>query len=72
MGNANDNMQKLDIQINDNTVGVALVVSNDYKPSKLTLNTQGDSDKMEQLFEEFGYVVYKKCNLSKECFFVIL
>jgi len=60
-------MEKLNIQINHNTVGVALVVSNDYKPlgPDFELNTHGDSDTMEQLFKKFGYDVHKIRNLSK-------
>jgi len=46
-------MEKLNIQISPNTVGVALLVSNDYKLSKPMFELRGthkDSDKMEQLF----------------------
>ena len=53
------------------TVGLALLVSNDYT----TLGTDRelsfihkDADSMEQLFVEFGYIVYRKKNVSSEEF----
>lgn len=61
----------MDIQIDSSTVGVALVVSNDYKTlgGKMKLNsTHIDSDNIEQVFKEFGYVVYKMRNVTKKKF----
>ena len=48
-------------------VGVALLVSNDYATlgaiEELSF-THKDADSMEQLFMEFGYIVYRKKNVS--------
>ena len=63
--------EELDIEIHTDTVGVALLVSNDY--TTLGTNeelsfTHKDADSMEQLFKEFGYIVYRKKNVSSEEF----
>ena len=52
-------------------MGVALLVSNDYTTlgtSEELSFTHRDADSMEQLFVEFGYVVYRKKNISSEEF----
>ena len=61
----------IEIAVDDTTVGVALLISNDYiKPeisedSHLPL-THREADELGKLFEEFGYVVYKRKNVSKQ------
>ena len=55
----------MEIRIGVNTVGVALLVSNDYKGRKDELRfVHKDTDNMEQLFKGFGYAVYRKKNVS--------
>lgn len=54
--------------VDESTVGVALLISNDYvntaeKPLK---SIHQEADKLGKLFEEFGYVVYKRRNVSKQ------
>lgn len=58
-------------RIGCNTVGVALLVYNDYK----TLGTEAelqfthiDAHQMEGVFKEFGYVVYRKQNICEKDF----
>ena len=53
--------------MNTDTVGMALLVSNDY--TTLGTNeelsfTHKDADNMEQLFMDFGYIVCRKKNIS--------
>ena len=63
-----EEFKKLDIEIDRNTVGVALLVSNDY--STLGTNeelsfTHRDADNLEQLLKnKFDYIVYRKKNIS--------
>ena len=61
----------MDIEVDANTVGVALLVSNDYatlrKEDKLRF-THTDTDNMAQLFKEFTYAVYRKKNVSTDEF----
>ena len=62
-----EEFQKLDIEIHTDTVGVALLVSNDYTTlgaDRELSFTHKDADSMEQLFVEFGYIVYRKKNVS--------
>ena len=62
---------EMDIRINSNTVGVALLVSNDYKTTtsaKYVPFTDTDTDDLEQIFLEFTYAVYRKKNVSNEEF----
>jgi len=58
----------MDVQVDSDAVGVALLVSNDYKilPKKYQLNfTHTDTDKLKQLFKnQFSYVVCRKKNVS--------
>ena len=56
-----------DPEIDNNTVGVALLVSNDYESLPKVGNLSSihqDADKLGELFKIFGYVVYKIQNIS--------
>ena len=58
-------------RIRHNSVGVALLVSNDYKTLGKDAelgSTHSDAFKMEEVFEEFGYVVYRMQNIRSEDF----
>ena len=68
----------MEIQINENTVGVGLLVSNDYDPKcwnevngkhpgKLIF-THKDVENLAPLFEDFAYAVYRKKNVTRERF----
>ena len=58
----------MDICIDQNVVGVALLVSNSYEGEKNLPFTHDDTNAMEETFKGFGYQVYKKQNLSYEDF----
>ena len=61
-----------EVKINVKAVGVALLVSNDYKTSTsppLSF-THTDTENMEQVLKHFGYDVYRKKNLSDSEFLV--
>lgn len=51
----------MEIQISANTVGVALLVSNDYKGLK---GVHKEAANLEQMFKVFSYAVYRVENLS--------
>lgn len=51
----------MEIQISANTVGVALLVSNDYKGPK---GVHKEAANLEQMFKRFSYAVYRRENLS--------
>lgn len=56
-----------EIEVDDSTVGVALLVSNDYQSLKgatCLSSVHQDTDKLEELFKQYGYAVYKRKNLS--------
>ena len=59
--------EQIDIQLDSNSVGIALLVSNDYKGlntvSELSF-THKDADNLEEMFKEFTYVVCRKKNVS--------
>ena len=62
---------KIDINKLKSTIGVALLVSNDYKglnKDKVThlSATHQDADDLEALFNEFTYTVYNKKNITAE------
>ena len=62
-----EKFKELNIEIDRNTVGVALLVSNDYTTlgkNRELCSTHKNADNLEQLFEEFGYIVYRKKNVS--------
>ena len=64
-------VRKMDIQIDAYTVGVALLVSNDYTPVKRVddlLFTHTDVDSMEKILKEFTYAVYRIKNASSDKF----
>ena len=57
----------MEIRIGANNVGVALLVSNDYKGRrdiKELSSVHKDAASLEQVFKRFGYAVYRKENLS--------
>ena len=57
----------MDIRIDGNTVGVALLVSNDYKTVREVSDlpfTHTDTKNMEQVLKEFTYAVYRIKNVS--------
>lgn len=58
----------IDISVDDSTVGVALLVFNDYASlpgrTKRLVGVYQDADKLEEQFKKFGYVVYKRKNVS--------
>ena len=68
----------MEIQINENTVGVALLVSNDYDPKYWNevngkhlgelFFTHKDVENLALLFEDFAYAVYRKKNVTRERF----
>ena len=61
-----------EVKIDVKAVGVALLVSNDYKTSTsppLSF-THTDTENMEQVLKHFGYDVYRKKNLSDSEFLV--
>ena len=62
----------MDIKVDNNSVGVALLVSNDYTSPLSTQKglrfTHTDTDNLAQLFKEFTYAVYRKKNVSVEEF----
>lgn len=61
----------MDIVIDANTVGVALLVSNDYTTLKTVAGlrfTHADTDNLARLFKEFTYAVYVKKNVSTKEF----
>ena len=55
----------MEIQIGVNMVGVALLVSNDYKGQKKPLPfVHKDADNLERVFKQFSYTVYRKRNVT--------
>ena len=59
----------MNIEVDANTVGVALLVSNDYTTLKTVGSlsfTHRDTDNLVQLFKEFTYAVYRRKNVSAE------
>lgn len=63
--------KEFNIEMHTGTVGVALLVSNDYTTLGTTEElsfTHKVADSMEQLFMEFGYIVYRKKNVSSKEF----
>lgn len=61
------------VKIDNATVGVALLVSNDYRNAKdvrwhFDENIHEDADKLEELLKNLGYVVYKRKNVDKSDF----
>ena len=61
----------MDIQIDGNTIGVALLVSNDYETFKKVSDlpfTHADIKNMEQLLKEFTYAVFWIKNASTDQF----
>ena len=56
-----------EIEVDYSTVGVALLVSNDYKSLKgaqWLSSVHQDTDKLGRFFKQYGYAVYKKKNVS--------
>ena len=63
--------RKMDIQIDGNNVGVALLVSNDYKTTKEASDlwsTHTDAKNMEKVMEVFSYAVFWIKNVSTDEF----
>ena len=58
----------LEIQIDRHTVGVALLVSNDYKGLSELPFVHEDTDHMERMFKTLCYAVCRKKNVSYEDF----
>ena len=57
--------------MNEDTVGVALLVSNDYETlegGKTLPGTHRDADNLEKLFKKFTYEVLRKKNVHREDF----
>ena len=53
--------------LDKDTIGVALLVSNDYSTLKEVQDlpfTHSDTDNLEKLFKEFTYLVYRRKNVS--------
>ena len=58
----------METELDLNTVGVALIVSNSYKWRKALPFVHEDADNMEQVFKQFGYAVYRKKDITSEEF----
>ena len=67
------NLDEMNIQIDDSTVGVALLASNDYDSSacktvRKLLFTHKDTDNLGKVLKEFSYVVLRIKNASTDRF----
>ena len=67
------NLDDMNIQIDNSTVGVALLVSNDYDSSacktvRKLLFTHKDTDNLEEVLKDFSYAVLRIKNTSTDRF----